>query len=212
MNKKMSKKEVFQPLTEHEKIGDLPQGERKNFKESSGGGYVRREATDTPEEAVLLQDYATSMEEANFSEQVGRASMREATRIYDELKISGFDFSSIDFSKLQLEDLKNIEDPKERITIALDRLEAFDDQRVLTLMQEVSGLKEKILSSKIIGAALLLAAIAIGAITFDTVDKRLDIMNNKIKQQQYTIATLSGIPSDELHDNGENIEWRAKNQ
>lgn len=187
----MSIFERFNPADEkYKELEDLPRRKQKQFKKAEGGGFVRKEALDTPEEAMLQQDYATSLEGVDFSEMVDGESMKEAEKIYEELKDAKFDFSSIQWEKLHLEGLKYIKNPKERAKAAYDRLMSFDDPRILELRNRLKN-SEKNGTAIVIGLIILaygstMYNIHQGAVIADN-DQKIIMQDKEIHAQKELI-------------------------
>lgn len=195
--------ERFNPADEkYKELEDLPKRKQQKFKKAKEGGFVRKEALETPEEAMLQQDYATNLAGLDFNEMVDGESMKEAEKIYKELKDAKFDFSSINWESLDLKDLKHIENPKERAKAAFDKLVSFDDPRILELHEKLKDMK-KVNRKIVIALFALLFSTALSAGLVSIQNAIIDKQDREILKKDKIINKLSrGYEHPRLKDNG----------
>jgi hypothetical protein len=68
------------------------------------------------EQALLFQEYATKLENIEFSIKASDESYEEAKKLLDKLKDSGFSWLNIDWDKIDLNNIGEIKDIEKRLS------------------------------------------------------------------------------------------------
>jgi hypothetical protein len=93
------------------------------------------------EEALLYQEYATKLENKEFSEQASGEAYEEAEQLLEKLKDSNFDWLGIDWDKVDLKNSNELRDVEKRLDAAVKSLSEAEKEDGGILRRIVSNSK-----------------------------------------------------------------------